>query len=205
MQFNQNDLLAIRRTIETLAPSDRESVTMSFMRRLTLDMERLMKKEILSGQVLKTRTGRLRSSFNSLVGRIGNDVVGVVGSGVRSGARVSYADIHETGGVIRPKRAKWLTIPLRDALTKSGSQLRGGALRARDFKNTFFMRTKNGNLLLMQRKTKKKNIALFVLKKSVTIPARHYMTKGVALMKDRTVRIFTEVLDKHFKNRGTEK
>ena len=146
--------------------------------------------ENVSGIILHRRTGRLAQSIGFRIEGKGRDMTAEMGSGatvpfprivsgrqgVTKSTRVVYANIHERGGVIKPKRAKWLTIPLPEALTKSGSQLKGGALGARDFPNTFFMRSKAGNLLIMQRKGKNKIVPLFVLKKSVTIPARHYLS-----------------------------
>jgi len=53
----------------------------------------------LTGQVLKVRTGRLRGSLYSHV---------VGGDRLKIGASVVYAAIHEFGGIIVPRRAKWL-------------------------------------------------------------------------------------------------
>jgi len=56
----------------------------------------------LSGEVLKVRTGRLRSSITHEVRDVGGAVELVVGT------NVVYARIHEFGGVILPKRARFL-------------------------------------------------------------------------------------------------
>lgn len=81
----------------------------------------------LAGHTLKARTHRLQHSVKSQVNRLGRKVVGRVGS------PVVYAAIHEYGGIIRPKNAKYLvfriegkfvrtkkvTIPARRWLSKS--------------------------------------------------------------------------------------
>jgi len=118
----------------------------------------------LSGNPLKRRTGRLAQSITSLVTRTEKDIIGRVGTNVK------YARLHEYGGEIKPKRAKWLTIPLAAAKTPAGVA-RG---RARDFENTFFKFSSAGNLILFQRRGDN-IIPLFLLKKSVTIPKRSYM------------------------------
>lgn len=77
---------------------------------------------------------------------------------------VPYARVQELGGVIRPRRKKWLTIPLDAAKTGSG------VLRARApfWEDTFFRRSKKGNLILWQKKGDE-IIPLFVLKKQVRL------------------------------------
>jgi hypothetical protein len=135
--------------------------------------------------VLKVRTGRLRNSIQDYVtGRLSDgSLYGIVGSGVRTGNRVKYANIHATGGVIRPKRSKYLAIPLKDALTPSGGGLRGGALSAREFLSAIpkveirIFRSKAGNLIIARKRGSRGMMQLlFVLKRSVYIPKRDYIT-----------------------------
>lgn len=81
----------------------------------------------LAGATLKARSHRLQRSVKSSVKRLLNKVTGRVGS------PVVYAAIHEFGGIIRPKNAKYLvfqidgkwirtkkvTMPKREWLSKS--------------------------------------------------------------------------------------
>jgi len=81
----------------------------------------------LAGATLKARTHYLQKSVKSIVKRLGNKISGRVGS------PVVYAAIHEYGGIIRPKNAKYLvfqidskwirtkkvTMPKREWLSKS--------------------------------------------------------------------------------------
>lgn len=76
--------------------------------------------------------------------------------------------IHEHGGVLRPKRAKYLTVPLPAALDSRGVPLKKSA---RDWKDTFVLRSKAGNLLIVQKKGAS-IVPLYVLKKEVSIPPR---------------------------------
>jgi phage gpG-like protein len=156
---------------------------------LTLAGSEIMQRDMLGGQILKRRTGRLANSIHGITYRNENrDEVGVVGSGVGIGARVKYADIHITGGVIKAKAGRWLTIPLPPALTPAGN-LRGNAFGARDFKNTFFYRSRKGNLLLARRSGNRIE-NLFVLKKSVKIPKRDYVTATMDKLATKQTAIF---------------
>ena len=77
------------------------------MARLVLQLTRKIKKDKLSGQVLKNRTGTLRRSISPSVSASGTAVTGTVGT------NVEYASIHEFGGRtpahdIFPKRGRAL-------------------------------------------------------------------------------------------------
>lgn len=130
----------------------------------------------------RSRSGGLRRSFRSqTVGKGSVDTLR--GEMFSVGGIVAWAQEYGTKGrnprspiaTIRPKKANgWLTIPLRGALTKSGRASQGRA-SARNFKDTFFLKSKKGNLLIVQRKGKGKAakiIPLFVLKKSVDLYPR---------------------------------
>jgi len=127
-------------------------------------------------------TGRLRASIK---GR-------AEPNGASAGTNVIYANLMNAGGTIRPTKAKFLAIPLtREAARASGP---------RNFpRKLFVIRSKNGNLLLVEappltktgkKKKLKRNeseqkladkynaggemVPHYVLKKSVTIPARPF-------------------------------
>jgi phage gpG-like protein len=76
------------------------------------------------------------------------------------GTDLEYAAIHEFGGVIHPRTAKYLAIPVGD-YTGSPSKYPGLKLR----------KTKNGNLVLVSASGQ----VQYVLKSSVEIPARPYL------------------------------
>lgn len=87
----------------------------------------------LAGATLKARTHRLQHSVKSIVKRSGTTISGRVGS------PVVYAAIHEYGGIIKPKKAKYLsfqidgtwirtkkvTMPKREWLSKSLRDVQG--------------------------------------------------------------------------------
>jgi hypothetical protein len=76
--------------------------------------------------------------------------------------------VHEFGATIRPKKGKYLTVPLPAALDQRGIPYRRSA---RDWDNTFVARSKKGNLIIFQRRGTQIT-PLYVLKTSVKIPAR---------------------------------
>ena len=85
---------------------------------------------------------------------------------------VKYARILEKGGTITPKRKQYLTIPLK-----------GVKGRARDYPGAFVIKSKKGNLLIVQRRAKKYKGSmlkpLFVLKKQVKIPRFAWLEKSL--------------------------
>jgi len=95
--------------------------------------------------------------------------------------------VHEFGATIFAKRAQFLTIPL-DAALKGGRKIHRSS---RDWKNTFVFRSKAGNLLIAQKKGRRV-VPLYVLKRSVRIPARLGMRQSIA---DQMPRALTRILD----------
>jgi phage gpG-like protein len=81
------------------------------------------------------------------------------------GAGVPYAGIHEFGGVIRPKRAKYLTIPLNPKFA---------GMRAREFDLVWGIDEEWGSVLM----TRSGEIA-YLLRKKATIPARPYIRPAI--------------------------
>jgi len=113
---------------------------------------------------LSSRSGRTAAAIRSsprVMGSTLNNVQGSVGGPF-------YLRSHEFGAVIKPKRAKYLTIPLPAALNSNGTPKKA---RARQWDRTFLMTSKKGNLLIC-RKDGRRVVPLYVLKKQVRIPAR---------------------------------
>jgi phage gpG-like protein len=114
----------------------------------------------LSGQALKERSGRLKGS---LIHEETADTVEVSAGGGPS--EVDYAAIHHYGGTIRPRKKKFLTIPFPE-----GPADKRVPLRAADFSDTFVAKG-----IIFQKRGKDDIEPLFILKKSVEIPASPYM------------------------------
>jgi len=114
---------------------------------------------------LSRRSGALVDSILGSVkvdGDLG-DIIGHIGG-------IYYAKTHETGAVLTSRHGGYLCIPLPAALNADGTPK---MLRPRDWGNTYKMKSKAGNLIIFKRTARKgAGIPLYVLKKSVTIPAR---------------------------------
>jgi phage gpG-like protein len=98
-----------------------------------------------------------------------------IGTGILVGKEeVKYAAIHEYGGPIKPKKGKYLTIPFP-----------GVDLPARSYFNTMVIKSKAGNLIIIQKgfSFQGKKAAgwkpLFLLKKEVQMPARHWLSRSM--------------------------
>ena len=152
--------------------------------------QRYIQEEKLSGQRLAVRTGALRRSITATSPIKGpNGITGSVGPADDTVAK--YAAIQEFGGTIRPKKSKYLAIPLPAARTASGAIM--GKYNVRDLRtlDLTVIRSKAGNLLLVQRAKgggKKASIVpLFVLKREVHITGKHYMRDAAQWMRPRII------------------
>lgn len=205
IEVNSTDLNRVIKGLKELDPKVKESPVYKGMVDCSLMMEKALKNYNRFSS-LKRRTGHLSRSIGSIVVQEQGELVGIVGSGVRTGSRVRYADIHERGGVIRPKRAKYLTIPIGKSKTKAGV----GRFSARDimggfteYDKTAVFRSKKGNLIYWGVKKLKKGNRLeplFVLVKSVTIPARRYMSMTAKANTDKVMKRLQARIQEHLKN-----
>lgn len=176
--FDKGQLDWITNSIKNLSPQKRDGAIERGFRKITLTIEKELKNNILRS-VLKVRSGRLRQSIGSIVVRRGRDIVGTVGSGVRQGRRVPYANIHETGGVIKPKpsnKSGRLWIPIRQG---SGFAIAAGL----STKPIAFS----------------SKILQYIPVRQVTIPARRYMTKAVERVDREAVNIMLKEIDAELK------
>lgn len=124
---------------------------------------------LLSGPVLKRRTGKAAGSVQVVPAQAEGDIVtGSIGSNVR------YLHFQFKGGTIVPRNAKWLAIPIGNALTPAGVPRYPSPRDAG--KLIFIPRTRAGNAILARRKPGGGLDPLFVLKKSVTIPPHNFLT-----------------------------
>lgn len=162
------------------------------MKRSTIRLADYIAEHKLSGQKLNVRTGNLRRSLQESrakkVQERGDAVIGTVGT------NMEYAAINEYGGTIRPKKSKWLTVPLKDALTAKGVA-RG---KPRDFKDTFFAMSKNGNLIMFGKSMVGGSVVpLFALKKEVKISKKPFMKPGLEEKAGDIIKFFSEDIQKH--------
>lgn len=112
------------------------------------------------------------------------------------------AGVHWRGDTIRPKRAQFLTIPLRAAggMFAGGVDVRAnrrGDRASHYAKASTFFAWRNGRLFLFQKTGKNRLRALFLLVKSVRMPKRKWMGFGA-----RDVEMVREVLARHVLSEG---
>jgi hypothetical protein len=170
----------------------------------------------LSGRPgLRRITGDLIRSFR--VGRTPrgtrlDDIVSWLAS------RSTYAATHEYGKVIRPKRRRMLAIPLPAAKTEAGAvrgksvrvaraEMSRGSILIPKGERTLYarrdltlIRSKKGNLLLVEKTGGRSFIPMYVLKTSVRIPPRmnFFNTFRTWVMKPAALRFFRRALKKAF-------
>lgn len=122
-----------------------------------------------SGKTLSKRSGSLVASIL--------DSVRVEGKGFTTiKAYIGVASpgqVHETGATIRPKKSKFLAIPLPAALNSKGLPKKRSP---RQWANTFVATSRAGNLIIFQRRASQ-IVPLYVLKTEVRIPPRLGMQK----------------------------
>lgn len=162
-------------------------------------------KDNVRGPILKVRSSRLINSIGSKSEVTGNQVIATIGSGIGTGKGkpVPYAEIHETGGTILPKRAKNLTIPLDAAKTPGGDTRAGytarnlfaGVISGYDgafiLKNIIFGKVTGG---------KNKFTPLFLLVKRVDMPARHYVSRTLEASEKEIPNMVIEAVGRELRN-----
>jgi hypothetical protein len=162
-----------------------------------------IKEDLMSGprpERLGVRTGALRSSVKSLPV---TEKPGLIEGGVGFGTAYARAHVGPKGQIttIRPVTAKYLTIPLPDAVTRAGV-LRGSA-RSGMWGETFFARSKKGNLILFGKRIAMKGkhtgeargniVPLFLLVKQVKIKSRIHPEEIVAWEKPKMIAAFQRI------------
>lgn len=133
----------------------------------------------LAGKRLNTRTGHMKRN----VGLSVTEKKLELGTKVGGAGEVVYASILERGGIIKPKRAKYLTVPFP-----------GVKGVARNYPDSFVIKSKSGGLLIVQRDGKGRLKPLFALKKEVKIPAFEWLSGSV---EDRRAELAKAVSEKN--------
>jgi len=126
-------------------------------------------------------SGKLAQSFTTAFAFEGNLISGQTFFG-RVGSNLPYAAIHEFGGTVKAKK-KWLTIPLTYEASRRPAPL-WPALQ--------FIQARGKSPVLIDDAT---GIAQFVLKRSVEIPARVYVSKSVKLAAPRVNKLIESGID----------
>ena len=154
--------------------------------------------ERLKGIDLKSRTGHLAQSINAQNSTL--VLEGTENLELTYKSKVPYAHIHEKGGKIEPVSAKYLKIPFKHdkPSLRNLTSTKSGVHRPNFNKDdTFIARSKAGNLIIFLNRNKK-IVPLYVLKKSVKIPASHWFENSVddteGKLKPRLVRSLNSLI-----------
>lgn len=152
-----------------------------------------------AGDTVQVRSGILRRSFRS-------EITGDAASSYVTGPL--YAAIQETGGVIRPKAKKYLTVPLSGALTAQGVTRGAAKLVRRDGAwhtdqrvpgaedtATFIVRAPSGTPMIFTRAQGGGLLPLYVLVRSVKIKGRLGFMAAWQKLKSRQERGWVAALD----------
>lgn len=179
-----------KRLDELVEKSDPQAIAgklLEFAGRQGAILEGKIIKDSLSGKRLKRRTGSLARSVTSRAELVGR--VPAIRVGIFRGPAVKYAQIQEEGGVIKPKKAKALSIPVGDALTPAGVERYGGPrnypgeLRFLPFRRGIavgkLVDEEEAKALEEEERSPWEAAALYILAKQVTIPASHWLSLPV--------------------------
>lgn len=159
---------------------DMKQMDVPIRRRMSWYMSKLVLQAKINATrgILKAKTGQLGRNISGRVGGDKDTIQITVGTGIPPNKSVAYASIHEYGGKIVPRRAKNLTIPLPGVR---------GVIR--DYPGGFFIKSKTGRVLYCIQDWKKVRGGenhqragirpLFLLRKSVEIPARHWLGRSI--------------------------
>ena len=177
----------------TLLPAKIKSANKRAMKRSVKAVASHIVKNKLRGNPLHSRTAGAAGmagniSYNATrpeaVRVINDEVIGEVKNST------PYANIHEHGGTITPKRAKYLTIPLSGNLTERGVM----RVPPKSVVNAFFATSKKGNLIMFGESPLAGGeiVPMFVLKDKVVIPARPYMEPAAQEKRSEIINFFSE-------------
>lgn len=124
-------------------------------------------------------TGLLRNSWT----HEGPEIHGEYLEG-KVGSNAPYARIHEEGGVITPRTKQALTVPFPGPNYGSAKALRQEG-RTIVIDDIIYLKQHKG-------RDRGRLIPIFALRRSVVVPARHYITEGINRATPRIKELFTE-------------
>ena len=151
------------------------------MNTIGIEMTRYVKTQKLSGQSLNVRSGNLRRAIFYRVGSTSDDSFVFIGADLN---KAIYARIQEYGGVIRPKNAAHLTIPIGEALTGNGVARFTARQLIQSPGSYGYVGTFTRNKVIFGRRENKTFEPLFVLKDQVTIKRVGYLNDSMRERKD---------------------
>lgn len=128
---------------------------------------------LLSGNRLAVRSGRLRNSVGMEVKATGEGIELEVWAG--RDANVRYAALQEFGGVVRPKRGRFLAIPVGPAKTGAGVTKGGWESPRTAPVKLRFVPIRGGTMGRLVMDQRGKSTTAYILVRSVRVKPTHYM------------------------------
>lgn len=190
MAVDENSEEILRKLEDELAAYKKNLKGQVFSALTLLETEILA--QIRSKAGLHVRTGALLNSIgrSKKVYEQNGVIVGEIGP-----EGIPYAAIHEFGGVVVPKNKQFLAIPTPENRRADGLPI----MTTQELKNTGNSFVRKGMIFLSEGK---KITPMFFLKRSVTIPARPYLSTALAAKQDEILKEFGVFLQMSFPNRG---
>lgn len=178
--IDSGDLGKVRREIDDRYNLHKRGMKLLMWRALTI-----LESGIIANIVknFTMRTGTLMNSVGPTkqVYEQNNNIVGEIGN------NAPYSAIQELGGIIRPKKGRFLAIPLDPVLGPDGIARQNPL----DFKGqSFFFQSKKGNIFLAMNKGKGELTPLFLMREQVEIKPRPYLRPALEKNKDRIIEKF---------------
>jgi hypothetical protein len=199
LEINKQDLQKILKKFNALSVKDKSGIIFkAFVKAGAILTNRLKRNS--GGEILKARSGFLRDSIQFKTEEKEDQITTTVGSCVISGKRMTYANIHENGGTIRPINKRFLAIPLplarqpNQTAKFTPTQLRNG--QASGYRGSFIMNHIIFGVTGGKNYFNQKIIPLFALRISVNIKPTHYMSKTITQCNNQVVTEFINTLEK---------
>jgi hypothetical protein len=143
---------------------------------------RYIKQSYKGGRVFRRPPVDLDERLDMRVKRQGEEMLILIGTGVHIGRKeVVYAQIQEEGGTVKPRGHPFLTIPLP-----------GVKGTASQYPHAFLATTASGQWMLAEPKGKTGIRPLFLLRRSVTLPARRWFSRPIEERKPELERMTSE-------------
>lgn len=149
---------------------------------------------LLSGNRLAVRSGRLRNSVGMEVKATGEGIELEVWAG--RDANVRYAALQEHGGVVRPKRGRFLAIPVGPAKTGAGVTKGGWESPRTAPVKLRFVPIRGGTMGRLVMDQRGKSTTAYILVRSVKVKPTHYMRDTADAAKAAFPELFTAALER---------
>lgn len=170
----------VTRRLRAIPDGVRSNLTDS-IGRLTLKLQRKVKQEKLSGQVLKVRTGTLRRSVDQSMVTDGNSIAGVVSTNVK------YGKAHEYGfqGTVQQT--------VKEHLRRSKEQMKAAILKRKDGMSFVSKRGKKNGAILVREHTRTAQINL---------PERSFLRSALRDMEGEIIKSINKAVSNAAQGKG---